>query len=249
MGAFLFGFLLLSTLAYLNAGLFLIIWIGYSLISPKLKIVEQTLSPLKRKNSIFQESLSSFKVLTEQRILMSELGQLAIINGFFGGVIPLFVMYLTANDYHTQHSLSLTLALFSTLTTFGLIIGEAFSIRLTRHLSLSMYNNLATSCMSLTILSFYLNLLPLIFITIFTLSILTGSLSPHFSAQLIQTYPAESLGGIVTTVNSLLALISPLAGLLFPFIALLNLNYAYYALFIYSVGAFILMRLSRYNII
>lgn len=56
----------------------------------------------------------------------------------------------------------------------------------------------------------------------------------HFSAHLIQTPPANPLGGIVTTGNSLLALISPLAGLLFLFIALLNLNYTYYVHFIYS---------------
>lgn len=248
LGAFLFGFLLLSTLAYLNAGLFLIIWIGYSLISPKLMCLESTLPPLKKKYSIFKESITTFDTLTRQKELMSELGQLAIINGFFGGIIPLFVMYLTANNYHTHHSLPLTLSLFSTLTTFGLIIGAAFSMPLTSRISLSAYTILSTSFMILTVLGFYLNLLPLIFFTVFTLSILTGSLSPHFSAHLIQAYPAESLGGIVTTVNSLLALISPLAGLLFPLIALLNLNYAYYALFIYSGGAFILIKLSHLNI-
>ncbi|WEG73488.1 MFS transporter [Vagococcus intermedius] len=248
LGAFLFGFLLLSTIAYLNAGLFLIVWIGYSLVSPKLRGVEKTLPLLKKRHSIFKESLTIFDTLTKQKKLTSELGQLAIINGFFGGIMPLFVMYLTANDYHTHHSLPLILALFSTLTTFGLIIGAAFSIQLTRHISLSTYNIFSTSFMILTVLGFYLNSLPLIFITIFTLSILTGSLSPHFSSQLIWTYPAETLGGIVTTVNSLLALISPIAGLTFPFIALLNLNYAYYALFIYSGGTFILIRLSRLKI-
>ncbi|WP_062325265.1 hypothetical protein [Holzapfeliella floricola] len=70
-------------------------------------------------------------------------------------------------------------------------------------------------------------------ITIILLSVaITGSLigiiSPRFTTLVIQKYPATQLGGIITTVNSVLVMMPPVTSFLFPLLASANSQFSYY---------------------
>jgi len=51
----------------------------------------------------------------------------------------------------------------------------------------------------------------------------------------VNRYPVERIGGIVTSVNSLLVLAPPVTSLIFPTLSTINIHLAYIGLLAYAV--------------
>ncbi|WP_373774018.1 MFS transporter, partial [Streptococcus ferus] len=97
LGASLLTMYTESSLAMINALIFLSVAILYSIIKPALKNQEAKIKPFEHGNTILvvRENLKSF--LTD-RILLVNLVQLAMLNGFFGGLTPLFALFIRENN-------------------------------------------------------------------------------------------------------------------------------------------------------
>lgn len=77
------------------------------------------------------------------------------------------------------------------------------------------------------------------------LSLFLGTISPRFSAKVVNCTPVGQLGGIITTVNACLTLVPPITSFLFPMLSNFGLILAYYGFITYGV-LLILIDLKNY---
>ncbi len=234
-GSFLLAIFLVSTVAYINSFIFFLVAIGYALIRKKLVIEEQRIPVQLTKENIFRTTVKTFSSIFKNKTVFNELTQLALINGFFGGITPIFVMYLNIHPQQIISSNAITISLFSGLITIFMIIGNTLSPTYLKKISNKRLAIFANIFIVLTVLGLLgANLLSILF-CVSCISFFIGIISPRFTANIINQYPAEKLGGIVTTVNSLLVVVPPITGLIFPALALINIQIAYTCFLIYGL--------------
>lgn len=231
LGSFLLVFLTASHLAFLNALVFLTVTLAFKYISSDLKPSQYTL-PIQTEISLKQAIKQNFASLYRKRSFFSILIQLTLLNGFFGGLTPLFALLLKNSSQLIFISMPLKLALLSGLITGGMILGNLLCQKLFKQLSLSRLTLLADWLTLLTALSFLFQNVYLILWSSSLAAFLLGLIAPRFSAQLVNTFAVTQLGGLVTITNSCLVIMPPLTGLLFPLLH--NFGLAYLALLLYG---------------
>lgn len=228
-----------KVVAVLNAGIFLLVSFGYQVLQSTLEATASQM-PKNEQTSTWTVTLQNFKLLKIQPHLWNTLSQLALLNGFFGGLTPIFVLFLKHNHNLLLVPRSIKIALLSGLTTCMMILGNSQSNKILINTAINKLAVIADCWLSLTAVGLLLNNIYLIFWSVANVAFLLGLISPRFSAQVIRVFPAARLGGIVTIANSLLVLAPPMTSLLFPALSNWSLTFSYWSFGIYGLIAIIL---------
>lgn len=234
LGASLLTMYTESSLAMINALIFLSVAILYSIINPALKNQEAKIKPFEHGNTILvvRENLKSF--LTDH-ILLVNLVQLAMLNGFFGGLTPLFALFIRENNELVTLSNPVKIALLSGMITVFMIIGNSLTTKVFKNHSI-FYINLWSDLMILLVgLGFVFSNLWMIFAANSCLAFLLGIVSPRFSADVVNRYPVERIGGIITSINALLVIVPPVTSLIFPMLTTVSRSLAYLGFIAYAL--------------
>lgn len=223
-----------SSLAMINALIFLAVAILYGLMRPFLKEQESKIKTIKEKTTLSAVK-DNFKSFLDDRILLINLIQLALLNGFFGGLMPLFALFIKENHELATVSNPLKISVLSGIITLFMIIGNSLTAKVFRKHSIFVINLWADITILLAGLGFIADNIWLIFLADSLLAFLVGIVSPRFSADIVNRYPVERIGGIVTSVNSLLVLAPPVTSLLFPLLSTISRSLAYFGFIIYAL--------------
>lgn len=223
-----------SSLAMINAFIFLSVAILYAIIKPVLKNQEAKIKPFEHGNTILvvRENLKSFLA---DHILLVNLVQLAMLNGFFGGLTPLFALFIRENNELVTLSNPVKIALLSGMITVFMIIGNSLTTKVFKNHSI-FYINLWSDLMILLVgLGFVFSNLWMIFAANSCLAFLLGIVSPRFSADVVNRYPVERIGGIITSINALLVIAPPVTSLIFPMLTTVSRSLAYIGFIAYAL--------------
>ena len=231
-----------SSLAFINATIFLFVALLYMLISSTLRAKELNIQiPAQQKTCCIVKE--NFKSFCSDHMLLVNLIQLAMLNGFFGGLIPIFALFINTNNEIPYLSNPIKISILSGIITLSMIIGTSLSTSILRQTKLYHINIISDAMILFIGSAFILNNLLLIFVANGCIAFLLGIVSPRFSADIVNRYPISRIGGIITSVNALLVIIPPITSLLFPLIASINISSAYIAFIIY---AFLLIVISLF---
>lgn len=242
LGSFLLIFISQSYLALINALIFFIVALAFRKLSPSLVQAQSTLL-VPAKISLSQALKQNFGALYHQHTLFIILLQLTLLNGFFGGLTPIFALFIKEDPQLLWIPLPLKLALLSGLITSGMILGNFSCQKLFPKATLTSLTLLADLLALVTGIAFNTQNIYLILCSSGIAAFLLGIIAPRFSTQIINTFPVTQLGGIVTIVNSFLVIMPPLTSLLFP--VLFSFDLAYLCLIIYGIFLVLLSLLEK----
>lgn len=231
LGSFLLIFISSQQLALVNSLIFLMVTLSFQSLSSKLHSTQREL-PQQAPVSLGKALCQNLHTLYHDRLLFSILIQLTLLNGFFGGLTPLFALLAKDSQQLTKLALPLKLALFSGVITVAMILGDLYCTKLFTKISLPQLALLADILTVFSAGAFFLQNIYLILVTSGVAAFLLGIIAPRFSAQILNTFSVTQLGGITAIINSCLVIMPPLTSLLFPLLA--NFGLAYSGLIIYS---------------
>ncbi len=222
--------------------IFFIVALAFRKLSPSLVQAQSTLL-VPAKISLSQALKQNFGALYHQHTLFIILLQLTLLNGFFGGLTPIFALFIKEDPQLLWIPLPLKLALLSGLITSGMILGNFSCQKLFPKATLTSLTLLADLLALVTGIAFNTQNIYLILCSSGIAAFLLGIIAPRFSTQVINTFPVTQLGGIVTIVNSFLVIMPPLTSLLFP--VLFSFDLAYLCLIIYGIFLVLLSFLEK----
>lgn len=231
LGSFLLIFISSQQLALVNSLIFLIVTLSFQSLSSKLHSTQREL-PQQATVSLGKALRQNLHTLYHDRLLFSILIQLTLLNGFFGGLTPLFALLAKDSQQLTKLALPLKLALLSGVITVAMILGDLYCTKLFTKTCLPQLALLADILTIFSAGAFFLQNIYLILVTSGVTAFLLGIIAPRFSAQILNTFSVTQLGGITAIINSCLVIMPPLTSLLFPLLA--NFGLAYSGLIIYS---------------
>ena len=222
-----------SSLAMLNALIFLIVTLLYWSVKSPLKKQEDKLKIVEHEKTflVVKENLRSF--LSD--ILLINLIQLAMLNGFFGGLTPIFALFIKSNNELVLLSNPVKISLLSGIMTLSMILGNSLTSKILRKYSIFHINVWSDVMILLIGIGFNLNSIWIIFLANSSLAFLLGIVAPRFSADVVNRYPVERIGGIITTVNALLVIAPPLTSLIFPMLSTISMLLAYSGFIVYAL--------------
>lgn len=194
-----------SSLAMLNALIFLIVTLLYWSVKSPLKKQEDKLKIVEHEKTflVVKENLRSF---LSDNILLINLIQLAMLNGFFGGLTPIFALFIKSNNELVLLSNPVKISLLSGIMTLSMILGNSLTSKILRKYSIFHINVWSDVMILLIGIGFNLDSIWIIFLANSSLAFLLGIVAPRFSADVVNRYPVERIGGIITTVNALLVI-------------------------------------------
>lgn len=234
MGSILIIFFLNSTIAFINAFIFLIVSLLFVLIRSTLNSNEKKIMINRENISIFETIRNNFFRLFNNKELFDELFQLSLLNGFFGGLTPIFVLSLQKNNINSA-TRPIMIALLSVVITLGMIIGNFYSSRLLRNRSNATVNKFSNILIIFIGIGLIFNNMIFVLCISSILAFNLGIVSPRFTSKIINFYSIENLGGIITTVNSLLLLTPPITAIVFPSISNVSLYLVYIMFIVYGL--------------
>ncbi|AYW45441.1 MFS transporter [Tetragenococcus koreensis] len=234
-GSILLTFFIAGTIAYINAMLFFIVGISYIFIRSKLLVVEKELPTITEEKTTTENIKNNFKTLYQDKFILNDLCQLSLLNGVFGGLTPIFVIFIQNDNVSLFLSRPLTISLLSGLITIFMMVGNSISSNLFKNTPTSTLNSTANLFIGIVGVGFILNNLYIVLISSSFIALLLGIVSPRFTAKIVNNYPTEHLGGIVTTVNSLLVLTPPITSFIFPLFANIGETFAYLCFLFYGL--------------
>lgn len=234
MGSILIMFFLSSTIAFINAFIFLIVSLLFVLIRSTLNSNEKKIMINRENISILETIKNNFFRLFNNKELFDELFQLSLLNGFFGGLTPIFVLSLQKNNINSSIR-PIMIALLSIVITLGMIIGNFYSSRLLRNHSNATINKFSNILIIFIGIGLIFNNMIFVLCISSILAFNLGIVSPRFTSKIINFYSIENLGGIITTVNSLLLLTPPITAIVFPSISNISLYLVYIMFIVYGL--------------
>ncbi|KAA9221102.1 MULTISPECIES: MFS transporter [Aerococcus] len=223
-----------SMLAIINASIFLLIAFLYYLLKPSLKAQGFKIKSFTNTKtlSIVKENLTSF---ISNHSLLINLIQLAMLNGFFGGQTPLFALFIEENNQLNILSNPFKIALLSGIITLSMILGSSLTTYILKKQSIFHINILSDCFIVIIAMTYLYNNIWGILVGNSCLAFLLGIVSPRFSANVINQYPVDRLGGVITVINAFLVIIPPLTSVIFPMISTINLKLAYICFIAYAL--------------
>lgn len=242
-GSILIAFFAFRQVAWINAIVFLMIFLSLKLLKRQLKDSDKNINISKSKHSILIDIKENFKSLTKNKRILNDIIQLMMINGFFGGMTPIFVIALGKANVFGDIPKPIWIATLSVVITISMIIGNAISSNHFRDKENYYLNNLCNILIMISGITLMLKNLLIVIVISGAIGIILGIVSPRFTAEVVNSYPVEKLGGLVTTVNALLIVTPPLASIIFPLISSINTNIAYLSFTFYGL-TLILISLS-----
>ncbi|AEA01710.1 MULTISPECIES: MFS transporter [Aerococcus] len=233
-----------SMLAIINASIFLLIAFLYYLLKPSLKAQGFKIKSFTNTKtlSIVKENLTSF---ISNHSLLINLIQLAMLNGFFGGQTPLFALFIEENNQLNFLSNPFKIALLSGIITLSMILGSSLTTYILKKQSIFHINILSDCFIVIIAMAYLYNNIWGILVGNSCLAFLLGIVSPRFSANVINQYPVDRLGGVITVINAFLVIIPPLTSVIFPMISTINLKLAYICLIAYALILIIISVLTN----
>lgn len=165
LGSILLSFFQKRVVAYFNSFIFLFVGIGFLLIKKDIKLVEEDIRNIKNNNT-FKNTLTNFRVLFKDKNVFKILCQLSLLNGFFGGLTPIFALFINNNNSLKIISNPIKISLLSGIITLSMIVGNDLSSKILKNVSLSLLNIISTIFLLFISISFILNNLYLIFLTL-----------------------------------------------------------------------------------
>ncbi|MEJ6348868.1 MFS transporter [Holzapfeliella sp. He02] len=238
LGAYLMTIFLPKTISGLNALIFLIVAIGFWQLKAKLVPYNQQLSIQKQPS--WKLIKTNFRSLVNNKPILNDLLQLALLNGSLGGLTPIYVLFLQSNAPISADTSALMISLLSATITISMIIGNSLSSICLTKISTRNLALVANGFLILLGLGFLVNQVAIIFLSVGITGSLIGIISPRFTTLVIQKYPAIQLGGIITTVNSVLVIMPPITSFIFPLLASTNSYFSYYFFIGYALVTIIL---------
>lgn len=226
LGAYLMTIFLPKTIAWLNAFIFLIVAISFWLLKSKLTSYNQQLSIQKQPS--WKLIKTNFSSLLKNKPILNDLLQLALLNGSLGGLTPIYVLFLQSNTPNSTDISALMISLLSATITISMIIGNSLSSICLTKISTQKLALVANVFLILLGIGFLVDQITIILLSVAITGSLIGIISPRFTTLVIQKYPATQLGGIITTVNSVLVMMPPVTSFLFPLLASANSQFSYY---------------------
>lgn len=127
------------------------------------------------------------------------------------------------------------IALLSVVITLGIIIGNFYSSRLLRNRSNATVNKFSNILIIFIGIGLIFNNMIFVLCISSILAFNLGIVSPRFTSKIINFYSIENLGGIITTVNSLLLLTPPITAIVFPSISNVSLYLVYIMFIVYGL--------------
>lgn len=244
LGSILLIILNKSFLAMINALIFVFVAFAFLKLAPQLRKTENAIA-IADFDNIFIAVKTNFNEFLENRKLSLNLLQLCLLNGFFGGLVPIFTLFIKKNKNLSIFPASLKISLLSGVITLAMIAGNLMGTKILRNQSISNLTMFSDIFIILVGSGFLLNNLYVILIASSLLSLFLGTISPRFSAKVVNCTPVGQLGGIITTVNACLTLVPPITSFLFPMLSNFGLILAYYGFITYGV-LLILIDLKNY---
>lgn len=135
IGAFLLGIFSKSILAFSNAILFLFVALFYWTIQFPLKAQTRNVKTLEH-DAMFTIVKENIKSILSDDTLLINLIQLSMLNGFFGGLTPLFALYLKDNSDLGFLSHPIKISLLSGMITLFMVLGNSLTASLFRKYSI-----------------------------------------------------------------------------------------------------------------
>ncbi|MDN6732905.1 MAG: MFS transporter, partial [Tetragenococcus koreensis] len=142
-GSILLTFFIAGTIAYINAMLFFIVGISYIFIRSKLLVVEKDLPTITEEKTTTENIKNNFKTLYQDKFILNDLCQLSLLNGVFGGLTPIFVIFIQNDNVSLFLSRPLTISLLSGLITIFMMVGNSISSNLFKNTPTSTLNSTA----------------------------------------------------------------------------------------------------------
>lgn len=234
VGALLLSICSKSVLALTNAVLFLIVALLYWCIKSPLKEQEVNFKTSAHEGTLtlVKDNLKSF--LSDHKLL-TNLIQLSMLNGFFGGLTPLFALFIKDNNDLNFLSNPIKIAILSGIITLFMVLGNGLTAKFFRNYSIFQINIWSDMMIFLVGIGFIGNNIWLIFLANGCLSFFIGIVAPRFSADIINRHSVERIGGIITSVNAFLVIVPPLTSLIFPMLSTISLSLAYYCFTVYAL--------------
>ena len=235
IGAFVLTISTESILAVFNAGVFFVVSILYWMAIPKIKTYENRIRVIDEENPLITIK-DNLKLIISGKRRLIDIVQLAMLNGFFGGLSPIFAIFIFSNNELNSISRPVKISILSGLITVFMILGNAVSVR--NHKTTIKYSIdyfIADLLILIVGVGFLMNSIWIIYVATAGISWLLGIVSPKFSAEIVNEYPIERLGGIVTSVNALLVLTPPITSMVFPFISTTSRRAVYWAFIVYGL--------------
>lgn len=235
IGAFVLTISTESILAVFNAGVFFVVSILYWMAIPKIKTYENRIRVIDEENPLITIKDNLKSIISGKRRLI-DIVQLAMLNGFFGGLSPIFAIFIFSNNELKSISRPVKISILSGLITVFMILGNAVSVR--NHKTTIKYSIdyfIADLLILIVGVGFLINSIWIIYVATAGISWLLGIVSPKFSAEIVNEYSIERLGGIVTSVNALLVLTPPITSMVFPFISTTSRRAVYWAFIVYGL--------------
>ncbi|MEX2805066.1 MFS transporter [Streptococcus sp. H31] len=223
-----------SSLAMINAFIFLIVALLYLLLKPSLKKQETKIKTSEHEKT-FSIVTSNLRSFLSDHMLLNNLIQLAMLNGFFGGLTPLFALFIKDNNDLTLLSNPVKISLLSGMITLSMVFGNSLTTKVFRKYSTFHINVWSDLMIILVGVGFIFNNIWIILLANSCLAFLLGIVAPRFSADVVNRSPVERIGGIITSVNALLVIVPPLTSLIFPMISTISMILAYSSFIVYAL--------------
>lgn len=234
IGASLLAYFRESSLAFINASVFMLVAIMYLGAGTSLKGHEEKIKTLEKGN-MFSAVNDNIRSFCSDNVLLGNLIQLAMLNGFFGGLTPVFALFINTNNELMSLSNPVKISLLSGIITVFMILGNAMTTKIFKRNSIFNINILSDVMILFVGVGFVIDSIWIIMIANSCIAFLLGIVAPRFSAEVVNRYPVERIGGIITCINALLVIAPPVTSLLFPMLATFNIKYAYWGIIIYSI--------------
>lgn len=238
LGAYLMSLFLPKTISWLNAGLFLLVAIGFYLL--KSILVQHNVKPETTELSNWLIIKNNLNSLLKNKIILNDLTQLVLLNGVFGGLTPIYVLFLQSSTSASVFNSAIMISLLSITVTLIMIIGNSLSTILLKTVSNHKLAFVAQIFVASIGIGFIADNIYIVIGSTAVVGLLIGIISPRFTTLVIQKYPATRLGGIVTTVNSFLVMVPPLTSFLFPVFSTINLGFTYSLFIFYAAVSLII---------
>ena len=233
LGAFLLTFFTASSVAMINAFIFILVSLLYQILRPALLSSEAEIKTSNNQKT-FSVVKQNFKSIISNRSLLVNIIQLAMLNGFFGGLTPIFALFIKSNTELIMLSNPLKISVLSGCITIFMVVGNALTSRVMKGLPIYKINVLSDVLIIVVAIGFFFNSIWIVILANSCIAFLLGIVSPRFSTEIVNGFPIERIGGIVTSVNAILVITPPITSLLFPVLSTINILIAYSAFLVYA---------------
>lgn len=200
-----------STLAFFNAGTFLLAGLLFASVGFKSRKTEETIADVEVNEQKFFETMkSSFKQIKKQEGLLTIVLVISLLNGILGSLEPLTSIVLAAHkSTMVIGTYSFTIALFSVVAGSGLALGSIVGPQLFKKLEIFSLIMIAIVISGVTTASVLAANTYTILLANFLLAFVAGTAQIKMEQWLVTSVDHKILATTAGMLNTLLMAVSP----------------------------------------